>query len=354
MDNGSLYREGLPTATSSRAERRGRSSKSLQTSKPSIIMAFFSCIAWLYIAGRLWQDAETRNLLTSLLKKNADQRPKVLTVEDKLIVFGCKDLERKIVEAEMEITLAKSQGHLKGELQQSGSSSGKRLLAVIGVYTGFGSRLKRNMFRGSWMPKGDALRKLEERGVIIRFVIGRSPNRGDSLDHNIDKENRLTKDFLILESHEEAQEELPKKAKYFFSAAVQNWDAEFYIKVDDNIDLDLDGLIELLESRRGQDSAYVGCMKSGEVITEEGKQWYEPEWWKFGDEKSYFRHAAASLFVLSKNLAQYININSLSLKSYAHDDISVGSWMMGLQATYIDDSRLCCTNSRQDKVCSPA
>lgn len=44
---------------------------------------------------------------------------------------------------------------------------------------------------------------------------------------------------LYQENHEEAQEELPKKVKFFFSAAVQNWDAEFYIKVDDNIDLDL-------------------------------------------------------------------------------------------------------------------
>lgn len=43
----------------------------------------------------------------------------------------------------------------------------------------------------------------------------------------------------LQEGHEEAQEELPKKAKYFFSTAVQNWNAEFYVKVDDNIDLDL-------------------------------------------------------------------------------------------------------------------
>lgn len=27
--------------------------------------------------------------------------------------------------------------------------------------------------------------------------------------------------------------------KFFYSAAVQNWDAEFYVKVDDNVDLDL-------------------------------------------------------------------------------------------------------------------
>ncbi|KAM7513294.1 hypothetical protein LguiB_012169 [Lonicera macranthoides] len=353
MENSSPYREGLPITSTSKSERRTRS-KSLQTSIPSIFLAFFSCVAWLYVAGRLWQDAENRTLLANLLKKNSGQRPKVLTVEDKLMVLGCKDLERKIVEAEMELTLAKSQGFLKSQLKQSGSSSGKRLLAVIGVYTGFGSRLKRNVFRGSWMPKGDAMKKLEERGVVIRFVIGRSANRGDSLDRKIDEENRSTKDFLILEGHEEAEEELPKKAKFFFSTAVQNWDADFYVKVDDNIDLDLEGLIELLESRRSQDSAYVGCMKSGVVVAEEGKPWYEPEWWKFGDEKSYFRHASGSLFILSKNLAWYININSVSLKTYAYDDTSVGSWMMGLQATYIDDTRLCCSSSRQDKVCSLA
>ncbi|OAY53646.1 hydroxyproline O-galactosyltransferase HPGT3 [Manihot esculenta] len=343
--------ESLPTTTKS--ERRWRS-KPLQSSKPSLVMAFFSCLAWLYVAGRLWQDAENRTLLTSLLKRNSAKRPKVLTVEDKLVVLGCKDLERRIVEAEMELTLAKSQGYLKNQLPQSGSSSDRKLLAVIGVYTGFGSRLNRNMFRGSWMPRGEALKKLEERGVIIRFVIGRSANRGDSLDRIIDDENSSTKDFLILEGHEEAQEELPKKAKFFFSTAAQSWDAEFYVKVDDNINLDLEGLIGILERRRGQNSSYIGCMKSGDVISEVGKQWYEPEWWKFGDEKTYFRHAAGALLILSKNLAQYININSASLKTYAHDDVSIGSWMMGVQATYIDDNRFCCGSIKQDKVCSAA
>ena len=64
-----------------------------------------------------------------------------------------RDLERRIVEAEMELTLAKSQGYLKGHPLEN-SSSDKKLLAVIGVYTGFGSHLQRKKFRGSWMPKG--------------------------------------------------------------------------------------------------------------------------------------------------------------------------------------------------------
>lgn len=65
-----------------------------------------------------------------------------------------RDLEKRIVEAEMDLTLAKSQGYLKNQLRQSESSSEKKLLAVIGVYTGFGSYLKRQTSRGSWMPRG--------------------------------------------------------------------------------------------------------------------------------------------------------------------------------------------------------
>ncbi|MBA0626986.1 hypothetical protein Godav_004549, partial [Gossypium davidsonii] len=53
----------------------------------------------------------------------------------------------------IDLTLAKSQGYLKHQLPQSESSSQRKLLAVIGVYTGFGSYLKQNTFRGSWMPR---------------------------------------------------------------------------------------------------------------------------------------------------------------------------------------------------------
>ncbi|XXG59125.1 hypothetical protein AAC387_Pa04g1263 [Persea americana] len=346
------FRDSLVSTMKHDRRWKSQPSKHSPSNRSSLIMGFFSCLACLYVAGRLWQDAQNRILLSTLLQRNLDQRPKILTVEDKLMTLGCKDLGKRIVEVEMELTLAKSRGYLRNQFPQNGSLSAPKLLAVIGVYTGFGSRLKRNTFRGSWMPRGDALKKLEERGVVIRFVIGRSANRGDSLDRNIDDENHLTQDFLILEAHEEAQEELPKKAKYFFATAVESWDAEFYVKIDDSIDIDLDGLVGILESHRGKKGAYIGCMKSGEIISEEGKTWYEPQWWKFGDEKSYFRHAAGSLLIISKNLAQYINTNSASLQTYAHDDISVGSWMMGLEATYVDDNRLCCGSSKQDKVCS--
>ncbi|KAF7094032.1 hypothetical protein CFC21_096393 [Triticum aestivum] len=328
---------------------------SASAGRAPLVMAFLACLAWVYVAGRLWQDAQTRAVLSGLLQKSTSNLPKEISVDDKLRDLGCTGIGRKIAEAEMDIAKAKSEGYLWGNGTGGTGTEGsgrKKFLAVIGVYTGFGSRLKRNTFRGSWMPRGDALKTLEEKGVVIRFVIGRSPNRGDSLDRNINEENRKTNDFLILESHEEAAEELPKKVKFFFSAAIEAWDAEFYVKIDDNINLDLAGLIEMLNIRRGSPGLYMGCMKSGAVVSEEEQQWYEPEWWKFGDSRTYFRHAAGSLFILSNNLARYININSASLQSYAHDDISVGSWMMGLNATYVDDDRLCCLSAVQEKVCS--
>lgn len=78
----------------------------------------------------------------------------IVVYEIYVCVLFFRDLEKRIVEAEMELTLAKSQGYLKSQGLKTVSSSDRRLLAVIGVYTGFGSRLKRNVFRGSWMPRG--------------------------------------------------------------------------------------------------------------------------------------------------------------------------------------------------------
>lgn len=317
-----------------------------------LMMLLFACLAWLYVGGRLWQDAEIRKLLASLLEKNGKQETRVVTVEEQLMNLGCKDSGKKIANLEMELALARSQGYLRKHMNWNATLSGRRLLAVIGIYTGFGSHANRNRIRNTWMPPGQASRKLEENGIVIRFVVGRSANRGDSLDRLINAEIQETNDFLVLESHEEATEELPQKAKHFFSSVSEYWDADFYVKVDDNIHLNLDVFVKVLAHLRDKRRVYMGCMKSGVVISEEGQQWYEPNWWKFGDEKSYFRHAAAPLYVLSRDLAQYININSASLNTYAHEDISVGSWMVGLDAEYIDERRLCCSSIVEDEICS--
>lgn len=44
---------------------------------------------------------------------------------------------------------------------------------------------------------------------------------------------------MVLEEHVEGYHELSAKTKNFFSAAVAKWDADFYVKVDDDVHVNL-------------------------------------------------------------------------------------------------------------------
>lgn len=50
--------------------------------------------------------------------------------------------------------------------------------------------------------------------------------------------HRNSRNF-ILQEHVEGYHELSAKTKIFFSTAVAIWDAEFYVKVDDDVHVNL-------------------------------------------------------------------------------------------------------------------
>ncbi|XP_048491094.1 hydroxyproline O-galactosyltransferase HPGT1-like [Beta vulgaris subsp. vulgaris] len=112
----------------------------------------------------------------------------------------------------MEVAAARKEGFVTKYSMRNDVTGKKNLLAVMGITTQFGRRRNRDAIQKAWMPTGAALKKLEnEKGIVSRFVIGRSANRGDSLDREIDVENRQTNDFMILDDHIEAPQENPKK-----------------------------------------------------------------------------------------------------------------------------------------------
>ncbi|KAM7276760.1 hypothetical protein ACFE04_018626 [Oxalis oulophora] len=130
---------------------------------------------------------------------------------------------------------------------------------------------------------GPALKKMEEeRGIVARFVIGKSLNQGDGSDCAIATENRQTNDFIILDKHIEAPAGLPEKTK-FFAYAAENWNAEFFAKVNDDVYVNVDAIGSTLAAHLDKPRVYIGCMKSGEVFSELNNRWYESDWWKFGD-----------------------------------------------------------------------
>ncbi|RRT49289.1 hypothetical protein B296_00029939 [Ensete ventricosum] len=97
----------------------------------------------------------------------------------------------------------------------------------------------------------DKLRQLEhEKGIVIRFMIGHSTTSKSILDKAIDSEESLHNDFLRLD-HVEGYHELSAKTKIFFSTAVAIWDADFYVKVDDDVHVNL-GVCPLLGIQFGE------------------------------------------------------------------------------------------------------
>uniref|UniRef100_A0A1S4DT68 Hexosyltransferase n=1 Tax=Cucumis melo TaxID=3656 RepID=A0A1S4DT68_CUCME len=221
--------------------------------------------------------------------------------------------------------------------------SKRKYLVVVGINTAFTSKKRRDSVRATWMPQGDKRKKLEEeKGIVIRFVIGRSESPGSLLDKSIDEEEREHGDFLRL-NHIEGYLELSAKTKTYFATAVSMWDAEFYVKVDDDIHVNLVALGTTLVGHRKKPRVYIGCMKSGPVLSKKGVKYHEPEYLRFGDEGNlYFRHATGQLYGISKDLATYISQNQDVLHKYANEDVSLGSWFIGLDVEQVDDRKLCC------------
>lgn len=261
-----------------------------------------------------------------------------------------RKLDKTISSLEVQLAAARASKSDNDEgspvVTKPGSDSFKerrKVFFVMGIMTAFSSRKRRDSIRETWMPGGDELKKLErEKGIIMRFVIGHSASAGGVLDRAIEAEDEQHKDFFRL-NHIEGYHELSSKTQIYFTAAVNKWDADFYIKVDDDVHINLGMVGSTLARHRSKPRTYIGCMKSGPVLAHQGVKYHEPEYWKFGEEgNKYFRHATGQIYAISKDLATYISVHRHILHRYANEDVSLGSWFIGLDVQHIDERSLCC------------
>jgi hypothetical protein len=174
--------------------------------------------------------------------------------------------------------------------------------------------------------------------------------------------------YWTTQDHVEGYHELSAKTKIFFSTAVGIWDADFYVKVDDDVHVNLGAwlflwckyfLLEffwlgfvywcmhmtkqeclplpLLGINRNQELILAAWSQAQFLLTSNvyfytvttwiqaldlieaclnllysyrNVKYHEPEYWKFGEEgNKYFRHATGQIYAISKDLATYISIN---------------------------------------------
>ncbi|XP_027171006.1 probable beta-1,3-galactosyltransferase 2 isoform X1 [Coffea eugenioides] len=344
-------------------------SRSVISQKWTIFLCIGSFCVGMFFTNRMWAVPESKGITRSagvegeslnlvsegcnpkfLQQKYVKRDSKDILGEPSKSQQAIQTLDKTISNLEMKLAAAKaaqesilSGSPISEDMEKTGSSGRRKYFMVVGINTAFSSRKRRDSVRATWMPQGEKRRKMEEeKGVIIRFVIGHSATLGGILDRAIEAENKKHGDFMRLD-HVEGYLELSAKTKSYFATAVTMWDAEYYVKVDDDVHVNIATLGDTLARHRKKPRIYIGCMKSGPVLAQKGVRYHEPEYWKFGEAgNKYFRHATGQLYAISKDLATYISVNQHVLHKYANEDVSLGSWFIGLDVLHIDDRRLCC------------
>ncbi|XP_073025512.1 probable beta-1,3-galactosyltransferase 4 isoform X1 [Primulina eburnea] len=344
----------------------GSTSKNVVPRKLTIFLCIGCFCAGMLLTDRMWTEPEAKDIsqLTgageeklSLVSDGCDPTVKDVKGESKAILSevsksqrAIEILDKTISNLEIELASARavqdsllSGSPISEDLKMPELTKKRKYLMVVGINTAFSSRKRRDSVRATWMLQGDKCKRLEEeKGIIIRFVIGHSATSGGILDRAIKAEDKKHGDLLRLE-HVEGYLELSAKTKTYFTTAIALWDADFYVKVDDDVHVNIATLGATLARHRSKPRVYIGCMKSGPVLAQKGVRYHEPEYWKFGEQgNKYFRHATGQLYAISKDLATYISINQRVLHKYANEDVSLGSWFIGLDVEHIDDRRLCC------------
>uniref|UniRef100_A0A2P2JHR4 Hexosyltransferase n=1 Tax=Rhizophora mucronata TaxID=61149 RepID=A0A2P2JHR4_RHIMU len=220
-----------------------------------------------------------------------------------------------------------------------------KLLGFVGIQTGFDSVDRRAALRETWFPSDpDGLLRLEQAtGLACRFVIGRSKDAKKMAQ--LRKEVNKYRDFMLIDV-EEQYLKLPYKTLEFFKAAFKLFEADYYVKADDDIYLRPDRLATLLAKERPHPRTYIGCMKKGPVITDFKMKWYEKSGHLLGTE--YFLHAYGPIYVLSAEIvASLAAARNNSMRMFSNEDVTIGSWMLAMDVHHEDNRAIC------DPRCTP-
>eukprot|EP01025_Chloroclados_australasicus_P015974 TRINITY_DN1779_c0_g3_i1.p1 TRINITY_DN1779_c0_g3~~TRINITY_DN1779_c0_g3_i1.p1 ORF type:complete len:500 (-),score=47.29 TRINITY_DN1779_c0_g3_i1:810-2114(-) len=225
----------------------------------------------------------------------------------------------------------------------------KKIRAFIGVFTGFNIKgtddpkydyVKRRIaMRDTWFPENqNVIDDLErEQNYVIRYVIGHINNQ--TLEDQIAYEHEKYGGFMRID-HMESYSGLPQKTLKFFSLVASQYDADYIIKIDDDVYLKFDRLEAGMKQWEKMGADYIGCMKHGQVWKTPGTRWYEPAHLMLASD--YYLHAYGSFYIISGDVAHdVILLNKDKLRMLANEDTSVGMWMLGHNVTYFEDMRLC-------------
>eukprot|EP00873_Tetraselmis_striata_P008348 jgi/Tetstr1/428612/TSEL_018601.t1 len=228
----------------------------------------------------------------------------------------------------------------------------QRVKAFIGVQTGFQGRvtpdtpdkynyeLRRQLLRQTWFPRDEAEmnRLLFLKGYAMRFVIGQTDDQ--SAEEQLRREIAAYGPMLRL-NITESYEGLAWKSHHYFLMVHRYFDADYVVKIDDDVYLRPDRLMLAINQYSERKHDYIGCFKRGPIITRSNRKWFEPDHARLGD-GNYFSHAYGPLYILSgRVIGMLASVPMDFLRHFMNEDVTVGGWMMLMDAKEFDDRRLC-------------
>jgi hypothetical protein len=183
-----------------------------------------------------------------------------------------------------------------------------------------------------------------------RFVLGRPRRRAEraalaaeALEHG----------DMILTGEPEGPAAAPRRVLAALAAALAELPAATLLAISHGgVVVNANALLAFAAEHAALGNVYAGCFKSGEVVADSDKPWYEPEHARFGEpaaegsKMQYPRHAGGTFYAFSRPLAAHLARARAVLQSYANEDTSVGAWLLGLAISPVDDARLCCELGR--------
>ncbi|CAI5486688.1 unnamed protein product [Closterium sp. Naga37s-1] len=141
-----------------------------------------------------------------------------------------------------------------------------------------------------------------EAGLVFRFIIGHGTSAEE--EEQLQVENSTHGDLLRIDV-DEADFNVNRKALVYFTSLFKLYEAEFYVKADDDIYLIPDRLASLVAMPRKSPRTYLGCFKNGAVVTNPDMSEFEPNSRLLGPQ--YFLHAYSNIYSLSYGVVKILN-----------------------------------------------
>mmetsp|Transcript_24926 Transcript_24926/g.69508 ORF Transcript_24926/g.69508 Transcript_24926/m.69508 type:complete len:433 (+) Transcript_24926:486-1784(+) len=233
------------------------------------------------------------------------------------------------------------------------------ITAFIGVQTTFmeGSdgghrschlaQARRAVLRETWFPASKlSMTQLYERyGFVVQFVIGRSKNA--KAEGMLQREILEHGPMMRLDVSEDEEGSWARKIHSFFKTVLDNYDAQYVVKVNDDVYFSPNHLYHALPSYKKHSLEYIGCMGTADIEQDSASRLYEPNH-RLLSKRQYSVFAQDNAFILSRRAARLlVSVSSGTYREFRHPGFQIGAAMLMFNITFFDDLRMC------SPTCSP-